>query len=489
MFSRYIGLSGQTKRLARVLFFVTSALVIIGLVPAAGLGLVKKDFSPGEVLSDEGGVRAPGSSLAPLVERLKPSVVNIKVTKVQKTGMNIPRPPKGSPFDNFFDQFFPPGYQPRERQVSGAGSGVIINEEGYILTNNHVVEGAKEVLVTLDDQKEYTAEIVGLDPKTDLAVLKIDGGDDLPAAAMGDSDRLRVGDQVMAIGNPFGLSHTVTSGIVSAKDRVIGAGPYDDFIQTDASINPGNSGGPLFNMKGEVVGINTAIIPYGQGIGFSIPVNTAKALIPELVEKGEVTRGYIGIRFQGLTDDLVKAMDLEDKKGALVADVIAGGPADEGGIQRGDVIISFNGRRLEKSQELPAIVAAAPVGEKADVIVIRDGKERHLKVAVGKMESKQTQARSKSPKDDEKWGLMLQDLTPQIASRLGVDTEKGAVITGVAPGSPAEEARLRRGDVILEVDQAPVDSAEDVAQAVKDKDSVLLLVQRREIKQFVPLVS
>jgi serine protease Do len=486
-------LNGKTRRfkgaLAVPLFFM-AAFLLIGFIPASGLSAVKKDAHRQGIVSEEYEPLPSGMSLAPLAEKLKPSVVNIKVTKVHKVGMAIPRLPKGSPFENFFDQFYPPGYrQPREREVKSAGSGVIISNDGYILTNNHVVEGAKKVLVTLDDQKEYEAEIIGLDPKTDLAVLKVENSDDLPAATMGDSEKLRVGDHVLAIGNPFGLSHTVTSGIVSAKDRVIGAGPYDDFIQTDASINPGNSGGPLFNMKGEVVGINTAIIPYGQGIGFSIPINTAKALIPQLVENGEVTRGYIGIYFQEITGDLAKALGLDDKNGALVADIVSGGPADEGGVERGDVIVSFNGKKVKKSHDLPSIVAETPVGEKATVTVIRDGKERKLKVRVGKLESKQKIASRPANKDNEKWGLMLQDLTPRIADRLGVDAEKGAVVSGVSPGSPAERAQLRRGDVILEVDQKPVESAEDVEEAVEGKDSVLLLVQRKDIKQFVPLTG
>jgi serine protease Do len=242
-------------------------------------------------------------------------------------------------------------------------------------------------------------------------------------------------------------------------------------------------------MKGEVIGINTAIIPYGQGIGFAIPINTAKALIPQLIENGEVTRGYIGIHFQGLTDELAEAMGLKDKKGALVADVVPDGPADDAGMKRGDVIVSFNGRDVNKGHELPAIVAETPVGKKADVTVIRKGKEKTLKIKVGRLESKEARVEKSSVQDQEKWGLMLQDLTPQIASRLGVDADKGAVITGVSPNSPAERAQLRRGDVILEVNQEPVKSAEDVQEAVKDKESVLLLVQRKQIKQFVPLVG
>jgi serine protease Do len=435
-------------------------------------------------------VKAPaaGESLAPLAEALKPSVVNIRVTKLQKAGYGMPDLPEGSPFEEFFGRFFGPnGPQARERRVQGAGSGVIISRDGYVLTNNHVVEGAREVRVTLDDGRELEAEIVGLDPKTDLAVLKIEDGGDLPGAAMGDSDGLRVGDYVVAVGNPFGLGHTVTSGIVSAKDRVIGAGPYDDFIQTDASINPGNSGGPLFNMKGEVVGINTAIVARGQGIGFAIPVKTAKALIPQLVAHGEVTRGYIGVHIQPVTQELADAMRLDDRKGALVADVLSGGPADEAGVERGDVIVSFNGEAVDKSHDLPALVAAAPVGEKASLAVLRDGEARELTVEVGELETKTAAAKGADREDDARWGLRLQDLTPQIARQLGVEAGGGAVVADVEPGSPAQRASLRRGDVILEVDREPVASADEAKQAVEGKESVLLLVQRKDVKQFVAM--
>jgi serine protease Do len=283
----------------------------------------------------------PGS-FADLAQRLSPTVVNVKVTKVEKVGsFPMPQLPEG-PFGDFFRQFpnrIPQG--PESRQTQGTGSGVIISADGYILTNNHVVEGAQEVMVTVGDKEEYKAQVVGRDPKTDLAVLKIKPKENLPVAALGDSNETNVGDWVLAIGNPFGLTHTVTSGIVSAKGRVIGAGPYDNFIQTDASINPGNSGGPLFNMKGEVVGINTAILPYGQGIGFAIPVNTAKPLIPQLVAKGEVTRGYLGVSIQPLTSELAKALKVEESKGALVSDVTPASPAAKAGIQRGDLIVSF----------------------------------------------------------------------------------------------------------------------------------------------------
>jgi serine protease Do len=288
---------------------------------------------------------------------------------------------------------------------------------------------------------------------------------------MGDSEHLKVGDWVVAIGNPFGLSHTVTSGIVSAKGRVIGAGPYDDFIQTDASINPGNSGGPLFNMSGEVVGINTAIIPYGQGIGFAIPVNTAKPLIPQLVTKGEVTRGYLGVSIQTITPDLAKALKVEDREGALVADVVSGSPAKKGGIERGDIIIAYNGNAVKDSHDLPAMVAATPVDEKVTVTVLRDGKEHKLSMKVGKLPSEEAKLGKSVQPAKGKWG-------------------QGVVIVGVEPGSPANEAGIRQGDVIVEVDRHSVNSVNDIKEKIdesKDKDNLLLLVQRENGKFYVPL--
>ena len=280
---------------------VAIAFILMGFGMASALHRAEASASKtqGSEASAFTGTPTVPSSFADLAKRLSPTVVNIKVTKVEKAGNFFgPQVPEG-PFGDFFKQF--PNMIPQipeNRQIQGTGSGFIINADGYILTNNHVVEGAKEVIVTIGDTQEYQAQVVGRDPKTDLAVLKITPREPLSVASLGDSDQLRVGDWVLAIGNPFGLSHTVTSGIVSAKGRVIGAGPYDNFIQTDASINPGNSGGPLYNMKGEVVGINTAIIPNGQGIGFAIPIDTAKPLIPQLVSKGEVTRGYLGVSIQ-----------------------------------------------------------------------------------------------------------------------------------------------------------------------------------------------
>ncbi|MBI4841225.1 MAG: Do family serine endopeptidase, partial [candidate division NC10 bacterium] len=331
------------------------------------------------------------ASFADVADKLAPSVVNIRVTKVERvTGPGLMGPEgefgQDSPFAPFFDRFFREmPRSPREFRQQAAGSGFIISKDGLIVTNNHVVEGAKEVTVTLASKEEYPAKVIGRDPKTDIALVKIVPKGTLPVAALGDSDHLRVGDWVVAVGNPFGLNNTVTAGIVSAKGRVIGAGPYDDFIQTDASINPGNSGGPLFNLQGEVVGINTAIIPNGQGIGFAVPVNLAKGLLPQLEAKGEVIRGYLGVNIQALTPELVKSLNLKDKKGALVADVTKGSPADAAGIKRGDVIIGFDGKEIAEMHSLPPLVAATPIGKEVPVTILRTGAEQTLRVTVGRM--------------------------------------------------------------------------------------------------------
>jgi len=425
------------------------------------------------------------SPFTPLARELSPTVVNVRVSKIEKAGPGEMQMPFGNPFGDFFDQ---PRFR-RDQKVQGAGSGVIISNDGYLLTNNHVVEGATEVDVTLADKREFKARIVGRDPKTDLAIVKIDAGGKLPAAKIGDSDQLQVGDWVLAIGNPFGLSHTVTSGIVSAKGRVIGAGPYDDFIQTDASINPGNSGGPLFNMRGEVVGINTAIIPNGQGIGFAIPIDTAKPLIPQLVEHGEVTRGYIGVSIQSITPDIAKAMNLAQNTGALVADVVAGGPADKAGIKAGDVIVSFDGKQVKDSHDLPALVAGTTLGKEVPIEVVRDGKERKFDTVIAKLKSDDTPSEESARPAQGKWGLQLQNLNPQLARELGLKNDQGVIVAGIEPDSPASRAAINRGDVIVEVNRQQVKSVNELKDKIAKSagDSLLLLVRNAQGTRYVVL--
>jgi serine protease Do len=424
-------------------------------------------------------------SFADLAEALGPSVVNVKITKLEKTQFPNQFPFDEGPFGEMFKKFFGEGGpgQPREFRRQGAGSGVIIDGDGTILTNNHVVEGAQEITVTLSDKREFKAHVIGRDPKTDLAVIRLEGKGQFQAARLGDSETLRVGEWVLAEGNPFGLSNTVTAGIVSAKGRIIGAGPYDDFIQTDAPINPGNSGGPLFNMRGEVVGIATAIIPNGQGIGFAIPINTAKTLLPELVSKGSVTRGYLGVNIQNITDDLASSLNLKSKKGALVSEVVQGGPAEKAGVNRGDVIVACDGKEIVDSHELASFVASLPVGKQVSLRVIRDGKEMTLNVKIASLNAHEGVGEKAENEEASpgKWGLQLQDLSPEAARRAGLKSDQGSVVAAVRPGSPAEESAVQAGDIILEVNRQPVKGAEDTqAKMAKlgDKGQALLLIQR-----------
>jgi serine protease Do len=457
-----------------------------GMIVASSPGTGSHAGATAPVLRTPSG--AP-TSFADLADALDPAVVNIKVTKIEKTGMQG-MPDMEGPFGDMFKQFF--GQMPRtpERFKSqGAGSGVIINADGTVLTNNHVVDGANEIVVTLADKREYKARVLGRDPKTDLAVIKIEGKGTFPAAALGNSEGTRVGEWVLAIGNPFGLSNTVTAGIVSAKGRVIGAGPYDDFIQTDAPINPGNSGGPLINMKGEVIGINTAIVPNGQGIGFAVPINTAKTLLPELTSKGRVTRGYLGVNIQEMSPDMASSLNLKEAKGALVSEVVEGSPAASAGVKRGDVITGFAGKEVKEPRQLSALVAGTPVGSTEPLKINRDGKEITLQVKIAQLDAKEPGTPRSEEMSRGKWGMQLQELTPDIARRLGARNNAGVVVAGVEPGSPADNASLQSGDLILEVNRKPVKSVDDVKQGIEkagNKGS-LLLVQREGKSLYVVL--
>jgi serine protease Do len=421
-------------------------------------------------------------SLSGLVKETKPSVVNISTTTVVK-GIDMP-----SHFgnfreffgDEFFNKYF--GDAPtKEFKQRSLGSGFIIDKEGYILTNNHVVEKASSIKVKLSDGKDYDATIVGKDAKTDIALIKINARNSLPVASLGDSDRLEVGDWVMAVGNPYGLDHTVTVGIVSAKGRVIGQGPYDDFIQTDASINPGNSGGPLYNLQGEVIGINTAIISGGQGIGFAIPVNMAKALLPQLKSKGKIVRGWLGVVIQKVTPELAKSFGLRESEGALVSDVIENSPAGKVDIRRGDVIISFDGKPIKDMEQLPKVVAATEVGKQAKVGFIRDGRRMDATVTVAEAAEEPREAQG-STKDVERYfGLIVQGITPDIARHLDLKDRKGVIVTDIQPGSPAEDADIRAGDIIKEINRKPVTSIGDFKENLKQaipKEGIVMLIKR-----------
>ena len=427
---------------------------------------------------------------ATLAKRVGPSVVNVSTTQVRKAAADVPSPFDGDdPMSQFWQRFFG-GRIPRgsQRQV-GLGSGFIIDRNGTILTNYHVVDGAQKISVTLSDGKSYDAKVLGKDEKTDIAVIKIDAGEDLPAVTLGDSDRLDVGEWVMAIGNPFGLDHTVTSGIVSAKGRQIGAGPYDNFIQTDASINPGNSGGPLINLRGEVVGITTAI--YSQsggniGIGFAIPTNSIKELLPQLKDKGRVVRGYLGTTVQKITPEIADSLGVKQQRGALVADVVRGSPAERAGIKTGDIITEFNSKEVKDSTELPGLVARVAPGTGTSVKVLRDGKEMTLAITVGEMKDTEVAASGQQGE----LGLAVQPVTPEVAQSLGLDRAEGLVITEVKPGSAADDAGLREGDLITQINRRPVKNLADynreMAQSKKGQ-SVLLLVRRGDSSVFLAL--
>jgi len=479
-------------------------VVLVGLVSLlVGLGISGSFdwLTPSRavnLLGESGNSEVRGTSnqlpdFVGLAKRMKPLVVNISTTQVSEgRGQQEFGSPFGEddPFNDFWRRFFG-GPLPRgpQRQRS-LGSGFIIDSDGSILTNNHVVENAQRIVVRLADEQEYEAKVIGKDPKTDIAIIKVNARTKLSIVNLGDSDQLEVGEWVMAIGNPFGLDYTVTSGIVSAKGRHIGQGPYDNFIQTDASINPGNSGGPLINMRGEVVGINTAIFSRSGtniGIGFAIPINLVKELLPQLRGKGKVTRGYLGVLIQKVTPEIAESLGMEKGRGALVANVSKDGPAEKAGIKVGDVIVEFDGKEIRDSGDLPIIVARTPVDKKARLKVLRDKKEVTLTVAVGELKDEEVVA---SAPEKGELGLTVQRVTPQMAESLGLERADGVVVTAVEPGSAADEAGIRRGDVILEVDRKSIKSVDEYKKAIagiRKGKGVLFLVRRGESTLFLAL--
>ncbi|MHC1730270.1 MAG: DegQ family serine endoprotease [Syntrophobacteraceae bacterium] len=428
----------------------------------------------------------PPTSFADLAESVKDVVVNISTTQVLKESPMQPFMAPNSPFreffgDEFFKRFF--GDMPQGQMKTHAlGSGFIIDEDGLIFTNNHVVEKADEIKIKTASGKEYDAKVVGRDPKTDIALIKITADGKLPKAAkLGDSSAIRVGDWVMAVGNPFGLGNTVTAGIISAKGRIIGAGQYDDFLQTDAAINPGNSGGPLFNMNGEVVGLNTAIVAQAQGIGFATPINMAKEILAQL-KTGKVTRGWLGVMIQDITPELAESFGITETKGVIVADVVTESPADKSGIKRGDIVKSLNGKPIDNANMLSRSVAALGPESSATLQVIRDGKSKDIKVSIGTMPEETPDQKRGAPKTESAFGITVQNITPELAQKFTLDeNETGVVITELKPGSAAAEARLRPGDVIKEANRQKIQNARDwkqVTQKMKKGETLLLLVKR-----------
>jgi serine protease Do len=462
--------------------------------------------------------RSAPDSFADLAEQLLPAVVNISTTQAvrqsergQRRGPEIPQFPPGSPFEEFFKDFFDRNNrQPDQtpRRATSLGSGFIVDAQGFVVTNNHVIDGADEITVRLHDNTDFKAEIVGRDTKTDLALLRINPGTKkLAAVKFGDSNKTRVGDWVIAIGNPFGLGGTVTAGIVSARARDINQGPYDDFIQTDASINKGNSGGPLFNMQGEVVGVNTAIFsPTGSsvGIGFAIPATLAKGVADQLREFGRTKRGWLGVKIQGVTDEIAESLGLNKARGALVSSVTESGPAEKAKIKAGDVIITFDGKDVTEMRRLPRIVAETPVGRDVPVVVWRDGKQVNLTVRVGELEeAEQAQvvpaSRTETPQRSgqvrvDALGIALAPLSPESRKRFDIDesVSKGVVVTEVKDGSPAAEKGVKAGDLIVEVGQEEVKTPQDIDAKVKraisaGRKSILLLIERQGENRFIAL--
>lgn len=469
--------------------------LIIGLGISSNFNFHTRGFSDDENISKDSIeiLSKLNQAITEVASKVKPSVVNISSVKTVRT------PGFTSPFfnDPFFKHFFGDEFgffeKPREYKQSGLGSGVIVDKDGYILTNNHVVKGADEIKVKLADNREFRGKIIGTDPKTDLAVIKINAND-LPVIKFGDSDKLKVGETVLAIGNPYGLNQTVTSGIVSATGRAnVGIADYEDFIQTDAPINPGNSGGALVNIKGELVGINTAIFSTTggyQGIGFAIPSNMAKVVMENLIKKGKVIRGWLGVSIQNLTPELAKQFNIKDKHGVVVGDVIEDSPAEKAGIQRGDVIIEYDGKKIEDATELRNKVANTPPNKEVTIKLIRDGREKKINVVIAEM-----------PSDIQKFtgsfenllkGVNVQDITPSLRNKLNIPKRvKGVVISDVEEGCPADGV-LMKGDVIMEINRKKINNMNDyksIVSKIGSNQDILLLIYREGSAMYVTLTG
>jgi serine protease Do len=486
-------------------FVRRSQVLALGLVLAAGAGgyaiarVTPSTAAAGHVrasLKVADPSEGPSKSgFAPIVKQVLPNVVNISSSKVVRT----PNQTEGMPADPFFQQFFGkrfgPGPEvPKQRREQSLGSGVIVSPEGYVLTNNHVVEGATDVKVTLSDKRELKAQIIGTDAKTDVAVLKLEGSN-FPAITLGDSSKVQVGDYALAIGDPFGVGQTVTMGIVSAKGRSnLGIEDYEDFIQTDAPINPGNSGGALVNDRGELVGINTAILSHGsggnEGIGFAIPVNLAREVMNQIMDHGKVTRGYLGIVIQPITPAMSKALGQSEPEGVLVGDVSPKGPAQASGVERGDVILDLNGRAINDSNELRNTIAMLQPGETVTLKVSRNGSTRDIKVKLGELPSSREEAQNEhgGASKDALEGVSVDNLDAETAKELGLPAStKGVVVTDIDSSSPKADSGLRKGDVIQEVNHQPVHNVAEFEQALHKtgKENALLLVNRGGTTLFI----
>lgn len=440
-------------------------------------------------------LKGEGTGFSEIVKVLSPTVVNISTTKTVRRDIQ----PFSQFFESPFGDFFEPFNVPRKFKEQSLGSGVIVSSDGYIITNFHVIEKADEIKVTVFDKENYTGKVIGTDPKTDIAIIKISAKEDLPSIKWGDSDSLQVGEFVLAFGNSFGLSHTVTLGIVSALGRAnVGIADYEDFIQTDAAINPGNSGGPLVNVKGELIGINTAIFSKTggyQGIGFAVPSNMAKSVMSQLIKGGKVTRGWLGVTIQDVTPELAGEFGLKESAGAIITDIFSGSPAEKSGMKRGDIIIEVDGKEVKNVVSLRNMIAQSKVGSRLKLKVIRDGKTIPFEAAIVEFPSDTSEIAQQLPeetiRDENSFaGFRVMDLTDEIAKQLGLsNNEKGVVIVSVTPGSASEEAGLKKGDVVQEINKKRVSSLNDFNKAVsrlRDSDMVLLFINRSGKKFYVP---
>ncbi len=481
----------------KLLHFATAAAVATGI--AVGTTITAAPITASSVSADASReIAGLPNSFADLVEQVRPAVVNISVT----TSVSAKTSP-GSPFGNdpqmeeFYKRFFgdraPDSRNPRGRKAQAVGSGFIIDAEGYVVTNHHVIDKATEVTVILEDGTELEAEVKGSDPKTDLALLKVESEESLPYVDFGDSESARVGDWVIAIGNPFGLGGTTTTGIISARGRDINSGPLDDFIQVDAAINRGNSGGPLFSTSGRVIGVNTAIYsPNGGsvGIGFAVPSDQANRIIAQLKDTGEVTRGWLGVQIQSITKDIANSLDLDSTRGALVADVVKGSPAESGGIKTGDVIVDFGGTEIDKMRNLPKAVARALPGESFPVIVLRDGKSITLDITLEKSKDEPALAAVSEPAKGE-LGLTLSDLNDDVRERFRIESDTtGVVVLDVDRNGKAAEKGIRPGDVIVSVGNESITDTQELKRGISaardaNRKSVLLRIAREGRERFV----
>jgi serine protease Do len=482
----------QSSKLRKLLIFPLLSVLIFFIFINEGHTQTRDEFAT---------VQQTSKAFTKIAKKVIPAVVFIKVEQTVENGRALTPFEFNNPFDlfndDFFERFFGQRYphmkRPWKYKQMGQGSGFIFSKNGQILTNHHVVGEADKIVVKLEDNREFEAKIVGTDPKSDVAIIKIKATDPLPVLPLGNSEALEVGEWVMAVGNPFGLSHTMTVGVVSAKGRTsVGITDYEDFIQTDAAINPGNSGGPLVNMNGEVVGINSAIFSRSggyMGIGFAIPIDMVKIIKDQLIAKGSVARGYLGVMIQDLSDDLVKSFDLDDTNGVLIAEVTEDSPAEKAGIRRGDVVVEFAGKKVQNVGQFRNMVALTPPNSKVRVTINRDGNKRVLTLRLGEQDEKMT-ARATQTDIMKQLGFTVQNLTKELAKQFGYENLGGVLVSEVAPGSPAQFAGIRPGTLILEVNRQPVKTTEELLKALdasKNTQKVLLLVRDRHYTRYVTL--